>query len=86
MARFSRHRSLIPYTERASSQRTMVNNSKQMAPYPKEILNKSVYREKPLPVRGGSEPAHLSLAVASVDATLPLDCSRTAGCCESRTA
>ena len=42
----------------------MVNRSEQVAADAKEILHESVYREKPLCVRGGSEPAHLSLALS----------------------
>ena len=42
----------------------MVNRSEQVAADAKEILHESVDREKPLRVRGGSEPAHLSLALS----------------------
>ena len=35
----------------------------EMAADAKEILHGSVHREKPLRVRGGCEPAHLSFAL-----------------------
>ena len=57
-------RHLIPHAERTRSQRTVVNRSEQVAPNPKEVLNKAVYRKKPLRVRGGRETAHLSLALS----------------------
>ena len=41
----------------------MVNGSEQMASNPKEILNESVHREKPLCVGDGREPAHLPFAL-----------------------
>ena len=41
----------------------MVSSSEQVAAKPKEILHESVHWEKPLSVRGGREPAHLSLAL-----------------------
>jgi len=56
-------RHLIPDAERARSQRAVVNSSTQVAPNPKQMLNKSVYPKKPLRVRGGFEPAHLALSL-----------------------
>ncbi len=41
----------------------MVDGPQQVAADTKEILNESVHREKTLRVRGGFEPAHLSLAL-----------------------
>ena len=42
----------------------MVNGPEEVAADTKEILHGSVYREKPLRVRGGFKPAHLSLALS----------------------
>ena len=42
----------------------MVRRPKQMSPDPEEIQHESVDREKPLRVRRGFEPAHLSLALS----------------------
>jgi hypothetical protein len=36
-----------------------------MTPEAKEIPNESVHRQEPLRVRGGFEPPHLSVALAS---------------------
>ena len=36
----------------------------EMSPDPEEMQHESVDREKPLRVRGGCEPAHLSLALS----------------------
>ena len=42
----------------------MVNGSDQMAAGAKEILDESVYREKPLRLLGGLKPAHLPFTLA----------------------
>ena len=57
-------RHLIPHAERTGSQRPVVNRSEQVTADTEEVLHESVYREKPLRVRGGFESTHLSLALA----------------------
>ena len=57
-------RHLIPHAERTGSQRPVVNRSEQVTADTEEVLHESVHREKPLRVRGGFEPAHLSLALS----------------------
>ncbi len=41
----------------------MVNGSEQVTAHSEEIQHEAVDREKPLRVRGGFEPAHLSFAL-----------------------
>ena len=57
-------RHLIPHAERTGSQRPVVNRSEQVTADTEEVLHESVYREKPLRVRGGFESTHLPLALA----------------------
>ncbi len=42
----------------------VVRRPQQMSTDPEEIQDESVYREKPLRMHGGFEPAHLSLALS----------------------
>ena len=58
----TRHR--IPFGERPHPKHAVVRRPKEMSPDPEEIQHESVDREKPLRVRGGFEPAHLSLALS----------------------
>ena len=57
-------RHLIPHAARTGSQRPVVNRSEQVTADTEEVLHESVYREKPLRVRGGCESTHLPLALA----------------------
>ena len=54
---------LSPDTEGPCPQEPMMDGSEEMAADPKEILNGSMYREKPLRLGSGLEPAHLALAL-----------------------
>ena len=54
-------RHLTPDTEGLGPQEPMMDGPQEVAADTKEILNRSVYREKPLHVGSGFEPAHLAL-------------------------
>ena len=54
----------IPFGERPRPKHAVVRRPQQMSTDPEEIQDESVYREKPLRVRGGLEPAHLPLALS----------------------
>ena len=54
---------LIPETERAGSQETVVSCPEQVAADPEEILNDAVHRCEPLQMGGRLEAAHLALAL-----------------------
>ena len=58
----TRHR--IPFGERPHPKPAVGRRPKQMSPDSEEIQHESVNREKPLRVRSGFEPAHLSLALS----------------------
>ncbi len=58
-------RYLIPETERAGSQETVVSCPEQVATDPEQILDDAVHRCEPLQVGGRLEPAHLPLALTS---------------------
>ena len=75
-------RHLISETERAGSQKTVVNCPQAVAADPKEILDDAVHRREALQIGGRLEPAPSgALAAASVDTRPPRDCFRTAGYC-----
>jgi hypothetical protein len=42
----------------------VVNRPQQVTSHTKEILNEAVHREKPLRMRSGFEPAHLSFTLS----------------------
>ena len=57
-------RHLVPDAERARPEQPVVNSSEQVTAHAEEIQHEAVDREKSLRVRGGFEPAHLSLSLA----------------------
>jgi hypothetical protein len=54
---------LSPDTEGLGSQEPMMDGPQEVAADPKQILNGSVHREKPLRLASGFEPAHLSFSL-----------------------
>jgi len=56
-------RHLIPETERAGSQETVVSCTEQVAADPDQILDNTVHRCEPLQMGGRLEPSHLPLAL-----------------------
>ena len=57
-------RHLLPDPERTCTQQAMVDGSQQVAAETEQIQHDAVDREQSLRVRGGFEPAHLSLALS----------------------
>ncbi len=58
-------RHLIPETERAGSQQTVVSGSEQVTADTEQVEHESMHRQEALHVPGGFEPAHLVLALSS---------------------
>ena len=57
-------RHLIPETERAGSQETVVSCPEQVAADPEQILDDAVHRCEPVQMGGRLEPSHLPLTLA----------------------
>ena len=56
---------LAPCRKGSIMEQSVVQCAHQMPPEPKEIINRTVHREKPLDVAWGFEPPHLALSLAS---------------------
>jgi hypothetical protein len=57
-------RHLAPCRESSIAEQPVVQGAHQMPPQAKEVVNRTVHREKPLGVTRGFEPTHLAFLLA----------------------